>query len=92
MIYYRTRVELGSTGYVAYHGHNAQLAFEALLAAQPRHGEHAVCERRNGGPDWEQVVRWDGGRPMVCPRCGGTGDSPKSLNACVGCKGTGLRP
>lgn len=88
---YRTRVELGSTGYVAYCGLDAYAALDALHASKPWKGEHSVCERRKGhdGP-WVPLIKWEGGKPCVCVRCGGTGDGTSTMTVCLGCKGRGV--
>lgn len=91
MVYYRTRVELGSTGYVAYCGVDPWMALDALHSAFPIRGEHAVCEKRNGNEQWEALVTWHGGKPLVCSWCGGTGDGSASLRVCLGCRGKGVR-
>ena len=88
---YRTRVELGSTGYVAYCGRSLESALEAFHASQPWEGEQAVCEQK-GGETWEPLLVWHGGKPRrVCERCGGTGDGTSSLSVCGGCQGKGVK-
>ncbi len=89
---YRTRVECRSTGdaWVPYGGGQLDGALDALHGYTAWPGETVTCECRTFKGPWTPLIVVHGGRPQVCPRCGGTGDGSTG-GPCVGCQGRGVK-